>query len=323
MAGGLFAVYRDPTLPAPGQASSQRSTGSTNMRRKDGFAVFRATTGASANAGHKENIDPFSLGGGKKVSGLGKGKKAAMGAKSLEAGSCSAASTKSSVLSSRPTRIPKTASLSQPSTNGICTGTLRTRVLPDLPPLEPETDAVKASSASGRPPHRPAGLDLTRSQLPTLGNSSERCLDSPASNVDSGYAASGKASDTELEAGLEDGGANFDDESDMSLDVDGSEITTHEANRRARALTESPLAEVTQAFTGLGNFSNAPASPSPTQVALNRVVPPPRSRTSPSKSVSSLPPRLRPYSTTATTKKVKPGQTAPAQPKAAPTSMRV
>lgn len=152
------------------------------------------------------------------------------------------------------------------STNGICTGTLRTRVLPDLPPLPlPAAEVADSTPAAApttvsstrqpirRKPSVAAELSLPR---PGSAESSPRssCDQSYASATDSGYAQSPgappvhEADFNELEARTE---GMFADEldSDMSLaSVEEHEeeevIASFDANRRARALTESPLAEV-------------------------------------------------------------------------------
>ncbi|GAA6010679.1 hypothetical protein JCM11491_002892 [Sporobolomyces phaffii] len=305
MAGGLFAVYRDPGAVEPAPPASRRANGASsnsnnNTRKKDGaFAVWTDSTRPAAliRALEKENLDPSRLGGGKK---------AALGAKAKNVkpsdGRSSCGPVKAVMGERRVKRVTPVA-----STNGICTGSLTTRELPPLPPLEPESTSPRASmpSRTASPPRR------------TLSSPVVECGDSPASNVDSGY---GKVSDSER-------ALDYDDESDMSLDVDDA-FDPRESDRRARALTESPLAEITQAFTGLGRFSNAPASPSPSSQTLvaqiRRSALPPAPKThkpsSPSKSLSALPPRLRPYSTTATTRKVKPGQTTADVPKLGPSA---
>ncbi|GAA5915644.1 uncharacterized protein JCM6883_000703 [Sporobolomyces salmoneus] len=312
MAGGLFAVYRDTSAVPTSQSTSKRANGSSsnlsvNNRKKDGFPVFRDTARGVNGLQEKENLDPLGK-GGKRSAMSGKGKKV------CSDGTKPGETTKGkAVMGDRIVKKVNKVSTAA-SENGICTGTLKTRVLPPLPPLESDSPSPTIEPS---PPSVPSVVDISLGATPakpTL-NSSQRSIDSPASNVDSGY---GKVSDNDLELGED--GVEFDDESDMSIEVD-----TNELNRRARALTESPLAEITQAFTGLGRFSNsnAPASPSPlnldrdpSSASLLR-----NKRSSPTKSVSALPPRLRPYySTTATTKKIKPGQTAPLAPKSGPSS---
>ncbi|GAA5928348.1 uncharacterized protein JCM15063_003856 [Sporobolomyces koalae] len=289
----MFAVYRDSTASAPAPAPSRRTTGSSNAnansRKNGGFAMLKDSIGGANAIRDKENANPLGKATKRTAQG-GKAKKAEFGP---EAGDC-ARKVGLVKVTERPATKPTTLS----TTNGICTGTLRTRVLPPLPPLEPESV-----------PENPCVAPVSRSRARKEGSTLplDRCPDSPASAVDSGY---GKFSDLE-------GGLDFDDESDMSLDV--AVVDVGEANRRARALTESPLAEITQAFTGLGRFSNSnvPASPSPSQQILHRHSSIPR-RSSPSKSASALPARLRPYSTTSTTRKIKPGQTTAEPPRAAP-----
>ncbi|BGP15961.1 hypothetical protein JCM10213_004776 [Rhodosporidiobolus nylandii] len=303
MANGLFAVYRDSSAPAAPTASSSRPAGLHNKptsRRANG--VEGSSRGLRLQ--EKENIDPFALRDAGKA-GSGKMKKPALGAKSVE--SCGAAG------KARP--LPaKTGSFTKPSVNGVCTGTLRTRVLPD--PLFAD-DSCASGKSDGKQ------VDLTPAPPSTAPQVVEIYPSSSTSTpCRSTYARScGKTSDEDLE--LESGPAfgEYGDESDAS--ETSSSASIYEANRRARALTESPLAEITQAFTGLGGFSaaNMSPSPSPTSTTFNRPPPATRTRSSPSKTtLSAIPPRMQPYSTTATTKRVKPGQTAPLAPRAAPAS---
>ncbi|GAA5901468.1 hypothetical protein JCM6882_006286 [Rhodosporidiobolus microsporus] len=316
MAKGLFAVYRDPGVPSSTAAPSSRSSSTHNnpsasSRRRDGLDSCSSSSVRTAKLREKENVDPFK----RYEAGLaGKGgKKAALGAKKLvgdESSSCAGKAGR--------TATTGVNGKAKPSLNGICTGTLRTKVLPDsvfsdAPPAQqvdaaPQVIEIYPSSSTSSP-RVSGGWDRSPS----------------SSAADSGYARSlsGKASDSDLDAG--NGARRLGDESDGE-----GELSDYEANRRARALTESPLAEITQAFTGLGGFSAANAnmspSPSPAQHAFPlsaRPPPPTRTRSSPSKtSLSALPPRMQPYaySTTATTKRVKPGQAAAGAPRAAPTA---
>ncbi|GAA6002442.1 hypothetical protein JCM10207_001121 [Rhodosporidiobolus poonsookiae] len=315
MAKGLFAVYRDADAPLAPSSTSTRPSGTINKpssRRKDGL-TSRDGLGRGLKLQQKENVDPFAPHGADKP-GLLKGKKPALGAKAADCG--------------RPDgigyRLPvvmkdglSTQPRAKPSANGICTGSLRTRVLPDS--LFSDDSAAAAA---------PQVVDIYPSSPRASTSASTAAGEcSPSSAVDSGYArsSSGKASDEDLE--LERGRAFEDEESDVSSRDEPVDV--REANRRARALTESPLAEITQAFTGLGGFSNAHSntlspSPSPTQPSFSRPALP-RTRSSPSKTTfGALPPRMQPYSTTATTKRVKPGQNGAGQPRTAPSrSMRL
>ncbi|GAA5853377.1 hypothetical protein JCM3766R1_006924 [Sporobolomyces carnicolor] len=325
MAGGLFAVYRDTGAPRSSHAASRRAGGgptpsssnnnnnNNNIRQKGAFAVLRDTP----KLNEKENLDPVARPIGK----LGKGivhKKAHPIPVAADCNASRGAFGHKSVQRSHnaPTVV---------SANGICTGTLKTRVLPPLPPLEePLVAARSVDRARLVSPVAPSRIGTTSPVRATGVVRSEAC-DSPASNVDSGYGRASDCDDRSIDTVEEVQGATFDDESDMSIEVD-----TNELNRRARALTESPLAEITQAFTGLGRFSNnLPGSPSPLSTTTVAAPSPSLTRTdkktkktcSPSRSMPALPPsRLRPYSTTATTRKVKPGQTAPEPPTSEPPS---
>ncbi|GAA5830257.1 hypothetical protein JCM5353_005366 [Sporobolomyces roseus] len=313
MAGGLFAVYRDTTALPPSHSTSRRTGTSinpgANIKKKDGLSVFRDNTPSSNGQLEKENLDPLNKGGKKVLSG-GKGKKPVMSGKS----DCGSGGNAVKPVAMGDRMVKKVQQpTTRPPTNGVCTGTLRTRTLPPLPPLESEEVQIPLAPTAPLPP---PVTEISRPKSPAPRNNLPRSAESPASNVDSGY---GRVSD--LDRG-------FDDESDLSLEVESVEgDDAREGNRRARALTESPLAEITQAFTGLGrfsnnnnnnNFDNTPASPSPSQYISQRPKLP-RTRSSPSKSVSALPPRLQPYSSlNATTKKLKPGQLAATAPKAAP-----
>lgn len=165
---------------------------------------------------------------GKKVGLSGKGKKV-----HSESGDCTGPSSKGkSVMGERVSKRVSKPTVA--SANGICTGSLRTRELPPLPPLESDSvcePPIQLSSTST--PVAPPIAEISRADSPPPSTAALRTIESPASNVDSGY---GKISDGDLEL---EGGIDLDDESDMSLEVDTAEL-----NRRARALTESPLAEV-------------------------------------------------------------------------------
>lgn len=343
MAKGLFAVYRDETADPLPSTSSSRFASSTNKataRRKDGLDT-RDGLRRDLKLQEKENVDPFTRrASGKDVSD--KGKKAVLGAKSLDEG-CGKVARQLGAKAAAP--LAKTFL----SSNGICTGTLRTRALPDLPPLAPAQDAssLRPSDPSPDPFDAPPVVDIYLASTSTPSSPRAASGDrSFSSTVDSGYArSSGRASDDDVE--LESATAFHDEsEADRSPEQEDPAFSDDEANRRARNLTESPLAEVrdrairlglqetndshsqiTQAFTGLGGFSVANMSPTPshTRRPISRPAPPTRSRSSPSKvpSISTLPLRAVPYSTTATTKRVKPGQVASAPKAAPPRSLRL
>ena len=344
MAKGLFAVYRDDQAVAgPSTALGRPVAPSANKaasaRRKDGASAGSSSGGGLrvSRLGEKENVDPL----GSNMRGLGAaklGKKpSALGAK--KADSCAATAAPACGL--RPS-APAVHRAKGAARNAVCTGTLRTRVLPDLPPLEPDEPVV----ATLAPAPRPAAPAPHVADIILDGNDGNDALSSPRTSCDarsalsastgssardSGYAHSvdGRACDTSLDMDI---AAAFADEEEQQA---GRHVDEREADRRARALTESPLAEVrrlllscpsreneadvwldrlqiTQAFTGLGGFSAANmASPTPRPHAA-RPAPPTRTRSSPSKAAShsSLPTRMTPYaySTTATTKRAKPKQ---------------
>lgn len=237
MAGGLFAVYRDTGAPQSSHAASRRAGGgptpsssnnnNNNIRQKGAFAVLRDTP----KLNEKENLDPVARPIGK----LGKGivhKKAHPIPVAADCNASRGAFGHKSVQRSHnaPTVV---------SANGICTGTLKTRVLPPLPPLEePPVAARSVDRARLVSPVAPSRIGTT-SPVRATGVGRSEARDSPASNVDSGYGRASDCDDRSIDTAEEVQGATFDDESDMSIEVD-----TNELNRRARALTESPLAEV-------------------------------------------------------------------------------
>lgn len=231
MAGGLFAVYRDTTALPPSHSSSRRTGTSinsgANIKKKDGLSVFRDNTPSGNGQLEKENLAPLNKGGKKVLSG-GKGKKPVMSGKSDCGDSGGGNAVKPVAMGDRMVK-----KVQQPTTrpcNGVCTGTLRTRTLPPLPPLESEEVQIPLAPTAPLPP---PVTEISRPRSPAPRNDLPRSAESPASNVDSGY---GRVS--ELDRG-------FDDESDMSLEVESVEGNDErEGNRRARALTESPLAEV-------------------------------------------------------------------------------
>ncbi|KWU46298.1 hypothetical protein RHOSPDRAFT_32300 [Rhodotorula sp. JG-1b] len=358
MAKGLFAVYRDdaaglapPPAPSTSRGASTNKLAAAPQRRQfDGLGQRE-----------KENMDPLSM--IRKGALLGKGK-AGLGksAKSGDGGStCAPPQVRRGLAAASQVQKTTKTTTTATSTNGICTGTLRTRVLPDLPPLPATNSTPAAATATAtlsntRQPIRRKNPSVVEVRLPpppesaesSPRSSSSSCDRSYASATDSGYAQSPGApllpvhqndgeqvefntDDNKLEAARTEGMFADEMDSDMSLaSVEEEEVAvTFDANRRARALTESPLAEVTQAFTGLGGFSVANTSPSP---ALHH----------PAAPVSSYRPALLSHPTsptrqnlshagmlagggpagfrtfTGTTKRLKPGQTVPSAPKAAP-----
>ncbi|GAA6002120.1 uncharacterized protein JCM10292_000763 [Rhodotorula paludigena] len=313
MAKGLFAVYRDDTAGPSALAGSTRSSAAppnkASARRKDGLSS-REGSARGLGLREKENIDPLAPRWGGKDA-LGKGKKPMLAAKKGGDEACGRTAQPRGL-----GMVPRGMQASQ----AICTGTLRTRVLPDLPPLSPPAPSpAEVERITPIPPSfaAPSTLDVFHDAHSAPASPRLSGEGSFVSASDSGYArsSSGRASDTDLDADV--AAAAFADETDAdtSLEVEAPvELSDHEANRRARALTESPLAEITQAFTGLGNFAVAHMSPTPSHTR------PSARSTSPSKapSASTLPARSLPYSTTATTKRVKPGQSVPSALRTAP-----
>ncbi|GAA5848033.1 hypothetical protein JCM9279_007422 [Rhodotorula babjevae] len=320
MAKGLFAVYRDdPPVASPsaalGRPLAPSANKSVSARRKDGAParLDGCSTGGLRvpRLGEKENVDP--LGQGVRRLGAGKlGKKpSALAAKKGESGAATAAAACGMRASAGAAQRVKGG-----ASNAVCTGTLRTRVLPDLPPLEPG-EPVAALAPAPRPaavaPHvadivLDSGND-SASPRTSLDARSALSASTGSSARDSGYVHSvdGRAGDTSLDMDI---AAAFADEEEQEA---ARRVDEREADRRARALTESPLAEITQAFTGLGGFSAANmASPTPRPHAA-RPAPPTRTRSSPSKAAShsAIPTRMVPYaySTSATTKRARPKQT--------------
>ncbi|GAA5880661.1 hypothetical protein JCM3774_000568 [Rhodotorula dairenensis] len=351
MAKGLFAVYRDDTLgqpPAPASSASRGSSINKLAARRQGEGSGLNLPRRGLGLSEKENIDPLKpTSAGKGV--LGKGKGLGKVAKSAPCRKTLAASPAAPNAVVRPLR--RGGGNEAPTTNGICTGTLRTRVLPDLPPLLSSPGAEQLRSDQGAATEAAAARkpSVVELRFESTGSSPQSSGDrSYASATDSGYAQSPTAStrgtgplDPETRKGNVFADDDVETESDMSLVMMEEEekdegLVDVEADRRARALTESPLAEITQAFTGLGGFSVANMSPTPATAGY------PAARFSASVSArppSSLRPPVSPTRKTfsgvrtgaggvpaflGTTKRLKPGQTVPSAPKTAPgRSMRL
>ncbi|BGP39823.1 hypothetical protein JCM10449v2_003775 [Rhodotorula kratochvilovae] len=312
MAKGLFAVYRDAGAPAPSSSSVGRALAAPPnkalARRKDAHSARGEGTRA---LGEKENVDPLLplLGrpGGKDALAAVRGKKPALGAKRVDAEGGKGVRA-----------LPPRTVGGKVHANAVCTGTLRTRVLPDLPPLEADADVERVVPAVPPAPPRTADVRLdgdNNERSPRTSGDGSFLSASTGSASDSGYArsSSARASDAELDLDIAAAFAD-EDNGDRSAELERA-VDDREADRRARALTESPLAEITQAFTGLGRFSLANMSPSPAvRPSSSRPAPPARTRSSPTKvpSLSALPARMAPYgySTTATTKRAKPAPPA-------------
>lgn len=233
MARGLFAVYQDA---APAAVRPTTSSLSAKPRRK-ALGDGKLKPAADDKWKGKENFDPFGkteLGAG---SGLGCGKaKCKQGEKSFLA---------------PPSKPLPSKAASSSSTNGICTGNLRTRVIPawnDLPLLPPSSGPSSRRQTTERadPPHllsaassssfvAPQVTDLNARSASPAQSFQESLLGTPNSAKDSGYARSvGSESELEVESG--------DDGEDKTIKLPC--LLLSEADKRVRALTESPLAEV-------------------------------------------------------------------------------
>ena len=198
MAKGLFSVYSD--VP-----STSATTTAAPKRR--GLSSSSGLTSSSSLAYNKENVNPFGL------HAAAHGKPGlAVKAKSKSINKPSSASLPACASFTKATYNPpalKSIVASTASANQICTGTLRTRVLPS--PIRPST------------PSSPAFSSLS--------------LGTPRSATDSGYARSVSPDSLAEDAA---------DEEDCEIaEMERYELERETAgDRRARALTESPLAEV-------------------------------------------------------------------------------
>ncbi|KAK4703424.1 hypothetical protein P7C70_g2794, partial [Phenoliferia sp. Uapishka_3] len=281
-AKGFFQVFVDPSLSSRPSSSTSHSSSSTlrSSSHRKGLLATPSTTSIKDCWNGKENFDPFA-----KTEIVKGGKPKLAGGKAVIV-KLDQQEEEKSFLAPPSRAIPPRPTLtsSEASTNGICTGTLRTRVLPfDL--SKPTSSRSTSSSSTSAPLSMLEILDASPADLlklkgPTSKNSTIwDLMDSPSSARDSGYARS-EGDEREGEDG-EDATVRVSFEAERkSIEL---ERTREELNRRARKLTESPLAEVTEAFTGLGSFTLPPLSPSPTR----RPTPLPRTRSSPTHTASS------------------------------------
>ncbi|ORY92798.1 hypothetical protein BCR35DRAFT_349119 [Leucosporidium creatinivorum] len=322
MAKGLFTVFHDNTAPPPPTTTTTKprrtaSTQTTNNKPSSSFAIFNDS--ASSKAGlapsnkvlGKENIDPFH------PSSLA-GNKAGLGKKVLT----------SKLAPPRPSSS-SSAAVSKPiyhaNSNPICTGLLRTRVLP-LPDDPAPAPIPVHTSAPTLPPPSPAYSITSTSSLHSVDALGEG---TPNSARDSGYAKSISSSPSvhsdsgsDCDEGTEGWASRreeWEEEKTVRIGEVGEKrksrrktkqglegISDLQANRLARGLTESPLAEVTQAFTTLGSFSLPPQSPSPSPITH---APSPLSFAKPLRRSSPPPPNPKPYAyppATQTMRKKKP-----------------
>lgn len=235
MAKGLFSVYQDDENVSITIKSKQQQ----QIKRK----VLDSTSTSTSKNG-KENSNSF---GSDKSKGIIPGMKKKPLIHCGEKSTTSQTSTRS-FLAPAPLSLTSKSVNSNTTTmkilptikggNGICTGTLRTKEVNfpiydstsdithiNLPPLAVHSDVLilrESSSSTG---------------MNSVNNS-------PSSAKDSGYAStsrSGNESNTSF-------GSGSGSESDMDLveedEVDKTIKFESEGDRRARALTESPLAEV-------------------------------------------------------------------------------
>ncbi|KAL8292704.1 hypothetical protein RQP46_001316 [Phenoliferia psychrophenolica] len=291
MAKGLFQVYVDPS------ASSQAAAPTTKSRSTTRKGLSEA--GTSWGLGGKENLDPFArdtLGGGQSGK-LGLKKSGVVGVKPPVCGTTmtgeTATGSRKSFLApaakSIPPPQPRPSSSSSvsasSSTNDICTGTLRTRVLPTslaAPAPLPQTTRSSTTKLDMRALLDASPESLARLQQGTNSKWTE-VRGSPESAEDSGYARSDGLGETDDD---DDSEVDERDAEDRTVRIPSSSVTEaaskDELNRRARSLTESPMADVTQAFTGLGSFSLPPPLSPTRRPTIQRI------RSSPSHSASSI-----------------------------------
>lgn len=249
MPKGLFTVFHD-NQPAHPRRAPSASAASAPTNNKP-FAIWSDAPPSKLPLGShalgKENLDPSH-----RSKPLGK---AALG------GNKPALVSKLAPPTTRPSSSLVNAKATAAATgNGVCTGLLRTRVLPafDDPPTTAPIPAP--SNRNGPVPPSPAYSVASTSSLHSeaLGGS----MGTPNSARDSGYArspSSSPGSASEGEDGREAEGwarrrARKEEEKTVQIHEIGStrrrrstrkqEISDKEADRRARDLTESPLAEV-------------------------------------------------------------------------------
>lgn len=226
MAKGLFTVFSDTAAVAqPTSAATSKRRGLASSGK--GLSASSKALGGLTNGGGKENVDPWGvpvLLTGKQV--LGKGKMTASINKAHLPSSTSTGAT------TKPVYRPAAG----PTANTICTGTLRTRVLPELAPLSPCAPSTYDIALP------PADHSSPAFSLLSLESTS-----TPNSAKDSGYAQSvGSArSCSDVEGGCS---ADFDGEevqmAEWRREEDYTVVLESVGDKKARALTESPLAEV-------------------------------------------------------------------------------
>lgn len=225
MAKGLFTVFHDSHSHPPPCTTRRTTQPSTTNNKK--LAVYSdappAPAPLKATTLGKENIDPYSR-TTKSTTALGNKNKLAP-RPSSSSSSCQL-----------PIPIPITTRQAAASSNQICTGHLRTRVLPlalALPPLDPLPAPLPAPLAHHSAPSIPA---------------------SPAST----------SSTVKLDDEVGEGRSRKNTSQRKKKMVLGAttRVSDKEANRRARGLTESPLAEVRLRFFFLLPFFPISSLPS-------------------------------------------------------------
>lgn len=231
MPKGLFTVFHDSDLSPP--PASRSTTAKPKVRRKPGLGGGLGGGLEGTGRVGKENYDPFAPGTGSAKSGKG----------------CGVSKGEKQHASLLPPKVvaPRLASSNRPSAttdvsisaNGVCTGTLRTRVMPDLPPL-PRSFRSHHNPYPSIPrskPTSPSTEEVDESALMgMLYPNRFESFGTPSSAKDSGYALS-EASRSELEVDGQEMG-------EMRMGFDEVDSDT-----LARNLTESPLAEVRPSFS--------------------------------------------------------------------------
>lgn len=249
MAKGLFTVFHDnqPTsLPTSTKPRRAPSSSTTNNKPLAVFSDSKAALGLSGMTSlGKENVDPFLRSKPAGKTGLG-GKKPALGSKLAPP-------------AARPSCISLTPSSS--SGNGVCTGQLRTRALPSFDDPAPTPAAPILTSALKEAVPVPPSPAYSVASTSSLHSERLGAAGTPNSARDSGYARSVSSSPSSPSSSVGDEGdegwarsRRGQEEKTVKISEVGStrrrrstrkqEISEKEADRRARGLTESPLAEV-------------------------------------------------------------------------------
>lgn len=229
--GGGFQVFSDSSAHVDSRPLSSKGV----VHRRKPLVIFSDTPSAGAGEWNgKENFDPFAKSALVNLAG----KKSLKGEKG---------EAKATVAMGDKTRgVTTTGS----SNNGICTGTLYTRTLPTPPPL-PKHYQLQTLPIRPRTTRARRDVDdLPSSFAPSLASivlppspaTHVSLVDttSPSSAKDSGYAHSESDPESDMEIVSES-----DEPSENEGEaLDDATVTIVDTDRLARALTESPLAEV-------------------------------------------------------------------------------